>query len=243
MQTAFYAGASGLAAFQERMDVIGNNIANCNTAGYKARKTTFSQLLATRMDAHIQAAPLVGSGVRAVSAGIDASGGAVTASHGTFDLAILGDGWFCVENNKQKQYTRDGAFTVNLTDDEAYLVTQSGAYVLDSSGDRISVETDAKTHAIDLDSVLEKVGVFMFLNPGALTPVSSNGYLPNDVSGKAEEATAGQYTILQGFLELSGVSLADEMAALITAQRGYQLSARVVETADEAEQAANSLRG
>jgi flagellar basal-body rod protein FlgG len=61
--------------------------------------------------------------------------------------------------------------------------------------------------------------------------------------GAATVATNGEYTVLKGYLEQSDVSLSDEMAALIVAQRGYQLSARVVQTADEVEQTVNSLRG
>ena len=242
MRAAFYTGTSGLVAFQDSMDVIGNNIANCNTIGYKAQKTAFSQLLSSKMNNNAENPPLVGNGVRDVVTGINLSEAPVIASQGSLDLAISGNGWFGVKNNGQTEYTRNGNFSISLSGNSASLVNQSGAYVLDSSGNQISSTVDSKTNSIDINSMLKKVGVFTFSNPEALTPTSSNCYLANDYTGKATSDTKNN-TVLKGYLEQSDVSLADEMVALITAQRGYQLSARVVQTADEVEQTINSLRG
>ncbi len=241
MRSAFYTGASGLVAFQESMNVTGNNIANVNTVGYKAQKTIFSQLLSTKMDTH-EELTLVGTGVRTVYSGIDASETTLIASQGSLDLAISGDGWFCVDNSGKKEYTRNGNFSISLSDSTAYLVNQSGDFVLDSSGNKISATVDTKKGSIDTDAMLDKVGVYTFTNPEALTPASSNSYLANAYTGTAAAAKKDSYTLLKGYLEQSSVSLTDEMVALITAQRGYQLSARVVQTADEVEQVSNSLR-
>lgn len=240
MRSAFYAGASGLNAFQNSLDVIGNNLANVNTIGYKAQKTSFAQLLASRMNTASE--PLAGNGVRTLYPGIDASEATLQPTQATLDLAVTGNGWFCVENNGVRQYTKDGAFSITLSGSTAYLVNQTGAYVLDANGQRISVTLDDKSNSIDYDAALDKVGIFSFVNSGALTPVSANSYLANADSGAAKAATDKDYTIIKGYLELSNVSLAEEMADLIVAQRGFQLSARVVQTADEVEQTINSLR-
>lgn len=241
MRAAFYTGASGLVAYQDSMDAIGNNIANCNTVGYKAQRTAFSQLLSSEINKTRN--PLViGNGVRAVYTGIDPNEASVVASQGAADLALTGNGWFCVQNNNQKAYTRDGSFSISLVGSNAYLVNQNGDAVLDSSGQQISAPVDTKTNNVDIDLMLDKVGVFSFSNPEALTPASSNSYLANAYSGTAMVAPKNEYSILKGYLEQSSVSLADEMVALIKTQRGYQLSARVVQTADEVEQTINSLR-
>jgi len=243
MKPAFYTGVSGLVAFQEKMDVIGNNIANCNTPGYKAQNTSFQQLLSTEMYTNTKNTLFSGNGVAAVNSGIDTSQGATIASQGSLDMAISGNGWFSVESNGQKKYTRDGAFSISLLGTTANLVNQSGAFVLDSSGNRVSATVDSKTSAIDIDSMLKKVGVFTFANPEALSQTSSNCYMANSYTGAAKVASKSEYTVLTGRLEQSSVSLADEMVNLISAQRAYQLSARVVQTADEIEQTVNSLRG
>ena len=242
MRSAFYTGTSGLVAYQNSMDVIGNNISNCSTTGYKAQRTAFGQLLASKMSDTTKTV-LVGNGVRNVSSGIDPTGADVMATQGSLDLAISGNGWFCVQNNGQKEYTRDGSFSLSMSGNTAYLVNQNGAFVLDSSGKQVSGTIDSKSNNVDIGSMLDKVGVFAFSNPEALTPASSNTYLSNAYTGTATTASKNDYTVLKGYLEQSDVSLADEMAALITAQRGYQLSARVVQTSDEVEQTINSLRG
>ncbi|MFB0919562.1 MAG: flagellar hook-basal body protein [Oscillospiraceae bacterium] len=242
MRAAFYTGTSGLVAFQNSMDVIGNNISNCSTVGYKAQKTAFQQLLASNMNDSTKPVQ-VGNGVRSVSSGIALGEADYMPTQGDLDLAISGDGWFCVQANGQSEYTRDGSFALSLSGGNAYLVNRDGAYVLDSTGKQVTGAVDSKTNKADIGAMLNNVGVFTFSNPEALTPTSSNSYLSNAYTGTATAAAKGDYTVLKGYLEQSDVSLADEMAALITAQRGYQLSARVVQTADEVEQTINSLRG
>ncbi len=243
MRPAFYTGASGLVAFQETLNVIGNNIANCNTVGYKAQKTSFNQLLSTEMESNSDEPLLVGNGVRTVSSGLNADSGNPVSSQGALDLAISGNGWFAVNNNGRREYTRDGSFSISMSGSTAYLVNQNGAYVLDSYGNQIYSVIDSKTNTVDFNAMLDKVGVFTFPYPEALTPASSNCYLANTYTGTAAIASKNEYTVLKGCLEQSDVSLADEMVALIIAQRGYQMSARVVQTADEVEQTVNSLRG
>lgn len=241
MNTAFYTGATGLMAFQTMMNEIGNNIANVNTTGYKPVETTFSDLLYTEMYVN-SADVLTGHGSKASSSGVNASQGTPIPTSGELNLAIVGDGWFAVDTGSETLYTRDGSLSIDISGSSAYLVNQNGDYVLDSDGNRISAEIDADSPTIDPEVLTSKVGVFDFEYPEALTPAASNCYRANDKSGEATVLDEGEYKVISGYLEQSGVSLPDEMVDLITAQRGYTLSARVVQTADEIEQTVNSLR-
>ncbi|NLH01659.1 MAG: flagellar hook-basal body protein [Clostridiales bacterium] len=249
MNTAFYTGASGLNAFQSRMDVIGNNIANVNTNGYRPVETTFNDLLYTEMYVN-SADVLTGHGVKTVYTGINAGQGTPIPSSGELDFAIVGNGWFAVESGGETVYTRDGSFHLSVSGMTAYLVNQNGDYVLDKNGRRISAvigtnsssATSSNSVSIDTSKFKDQIGVFNFANPEALIPVSSNRYRANELTGAATVAAAGSYEMLSGYLEQSGVSMPDEMINLIMAQRGYQLSARVGQTADEVEQTINSLR-
>ena len=253
MIKAYYAGASGLAAAQENMNVIGNNMANVNTTGYKPNTISFNDLLYSKMYVNSPKTPLAGSGVKATETGIDAHQGTPVPTESELDLAILGNGWFALESDGGTLYTRDGSFATTLSGNTAYLVNQEGKYVLDTNGRRISTTVSQTTTGwsgstqtstgIDSGKLIDQVGIFNFTNPGAMTPVSSNSYRANDLSGKATVAPKGENTILSGYLEQSGVSIPDEMVNLITAQRSYQLSARVVQASDEIEQTVNSLRG
>lgn len=242
MKPAFYTGASGLMAFQSQMDVIGNNIANVNTVGYKPTTSSFSDLLYTEMYVNTENDPLVGHGVKTFGTGINAMQSNLIQGQGMLDLAIAGKGWFGVEKNGERLYTRDGSLAISLEGDNAYLINQGGAYVLDNNGNRIGVRIDADTTSIDYEALTRRAGVFGFDYDEALVPASGNLYSQSAKSGEARVLAEDEYEIRSNYLEQSKVSLADEMVNLIAAQRGYQLSARVVQTADEIEQTVNSLR-
>lgn len=242
MKPSFYTGRSGLLAFQEQINVTGNNIANSNTTAYKPQVTGFRDLLYSEMDANTPNDPLYGNGVKAINKGINAAQSGLTPSNNSLDLAIMGDGWFEVQSGDRLLYTRDGSFSISLSGNRAYLVNQRGDFVMDSNGRKITTEISSKTNSIDPHALVKRVGVYTFDYDEALTPESSNCYSSNALSGTAVSDINGNDRIKTGYLEMSGVSLADEMVDIITAQRSYQLSARVVQVADELEQTVNSLR-
>ena len=247
MKPAFYAGATGLVAFQRSMDVIGNNLANISTPGYKANGVSFENLLATKMYANTDTTPLNGSGVRAVNTGINPAQSALQNSSYDLDFAIMGDGFFATKLGDQTTYTRDGSFSISLVNGTPYLVTQDGRSVLDATGQPVQIPTatgDAATAGAkyDYEAVREKLGIYHFNHPGALQPASGNNYAATDASGAATVSEKETSSIVRMALENSGVTMMDEMVNMIAAQRSYQISARVLQTADENEQTINNLR-
>lgn len=242
MKTAFHAGVSGLMAYQESLNVIGNNIANVNTYGYKPQTLAFEDLLYGEMYANTDKKPLSGHGVRAVSTGIAGGMAELSQTGSEMDFAATGNGWFAVENGGEKQYTRDGCFSVSITGANAYLVTQDGAFVLDKNGKQIALERDEKTGSYSYETLPQRIGLVEFANANGLQPVSANRYAATQTSGNAQAVKNSAENIRQGYLERSGVKLPDEMLNLIQAQRAYQISARVVQVADENEQTVNGLR-
>ncbi|PKH10390.1 flagellar hook-basal body complex protein [Planomicrobium sp. MB-3u-38] len=132
MLRSMYAGVSGMKGFQTKLDVIGNNISNVNTIGYKKSTINFQDLLSQNMS---------GGGANPMQVGLGASTGAINVNHnagssmttgvGT-DLAMMGDGFFIVQNPDDVgtdggQYlTRAGNFTVtnegNLVNPQGYNV-------------------------------------------------------------------------------------------------------------------------
>lgn len=243
MKAAFYSGALGLMAQQQALDTIGHNLANVNTNGYKSQGVSFDDLLYTRMYANSENDPLTGHGVRAVSTGIRFTQSGLRETNLALDFAIAGDGFFALDSGgEQPLYTRDGAFAVKLENGQGYLTAQDGSYVLDQSGQKIALEKIPGTETFNYDALPAKIGLYRFPNPAALTPVYGNRYAPTDQSGEAEAADGTTSELLQRFIEYSGTSMVDEMSDMIAAQRSYQLSARVVQTADENEQTINNLR-
>jgi len=132
MIRSLYTGASGLKNHQSKMDVVGNNIANVNTVGYKSSRTTFADILSQNIKGASASNGGIGStnptqiGLGTNTASIDLifkDGAPVTTGKNT-DLCLSGDGLFVVRGGNQTYYTRDGAFDFDA----------AGNYVLPGSG-------------------------------------------------------------------------------------------------------------
>jgi len=126
-------GVSGLKAFQTKMDVIGNNIANVETAGFKSSRVSFSEMMNQRLGrsgAGGESAPQlsneVGLGVRVSSIDRDFSQGTMQTTGRTTDLALEGNGYFIVNDGSQNLMTRAGNFVFNK---DGMLVDQGGRQV------------------------------------------------------------------------------------------------------------------
>lgn len=245
MQTAFYAGTSGMIASQYCLDTIGNNLANTNTEGYKSTRASFSNLLFEQMYVGAPSTPIAGVGVRVSSTDLLFQQGTPSQTERALDFSILGDGLFAVEHNGQIQYTRSGAFGLGLDGDTAYLCTSDGSYVLDSNGNRIAPPFDEETGRYDISEVPGQIGIFTFRNVEGLESISGTRFMPTAFSGEAvaiNDVEDKPYRLVQFSLERSQTSTVDEMNNMITAQRAFQLSARVVQTADQVEEIVNNLR-
>ncbi|MGI5978946.1 MAG: flagellar hook-basal body protein [Oscillospiraceae bacterium] len=250
MSRTLYTGAAGLRASQYYINNIGTNIANVNTSGYKPIVTSFSDLLYTQM--YVKSADVLsGQGSKASFGGINPTQSSLVSTGMDMDLAINGDGWFAIETKNGVAYTRSGEFSLALDQNTCYLVDGSGNYVLDKNFNRISMMaptsltdtengSEATVSSFDATKLTSQVAVFRFANPEALTPMSGNLYSANDFTG--EPSLVADPKIVSGYLEQSGAMLADGMIDLIAAQRAYQLSAKVLQTADEDEQTVNNLR-
>ncbi len=135
------AGISGLNAFQAKMDVIGNNIANVDTAGFKSSSITFAEMMNQNLsrEGSGESAPQfsnqVGLGVRVSSISRNFAQGAMQNTGRTTDLALSGNGFFVVNSGGENLMTRAGNFVFNS---DGYLVNQSGnnvmGYIADRSG-------------------------------------------------------------------------------------------------------------
>lgn len=248
MNTAFYTGASGLRAHQNAIDITSHNLVNSNTYGYKATKPEFRELLYSRMDINQnreledEQQILSGHGVMLSNQDLLFTQGALYNSGYPLDYAIAGEALFAIERTGNIEYTRNGSFDLSIEGDEAYLVTSDGAYVLDEDYNRIQVPYNPGTNVIDADGLDDRLGVFTFSNPYGLRRTNYESFVPTDISGEAQIANERDYNLYEHTLERSNVDVAQEFADVIVSQKAYQFSARVVSTADEIEQVANSLR-
>lgn len=262
MLRALWTAATGMEAQQLKLDVIANNLANISTNGFKRSRAEFQDLLYQVMKAPGTAA----SAENQVPTGIQLGTGVRTAGvqklfdEGNFantlrdlDVAIEGDGFFQVLlPDGQVAYTRAGNFS---KDAEGRIVTQDGFLVQPE----ITVPEDTTTLTIAPDGTvsivragqttseeLGQIQLARFINPSGLKAVGRNFFLPTDSSGDPLTANPGEGglgTLAQGFLEISNVNLVEQMVEMITSQRAYELSARVISSADNMLQATTRTVG
>ena len=135
MMRSLYSGVSGLKVHQTKMDVIGNNISNVNTIGFKSSQVNFSDVLyQTTSNASGPNAEARTAGMNAKQIGLGAAVSSITSTvttHGgsqrtdnALDIMIEGDQFFIVNNGTQNYFTKHGAFTI----DASGLLCTTGGY-------------------------------------------------------------------------------------------------------------------
>ncbi len=233
MIRGFYTAASNLVSSQTHLDIVANNIANINTTGFKPQQTGFSSLLYENINGGAGNAISMGHGVKVESAGIDFTQGELKNTDMPFDFAILGEGFFAIENGKGADitYTRDGSFRVFREGQKSYLADAAGNCVLDSQNRKIEIGEEFNC---------ARIGVFRFSNPFGLRLTGGNSFTATETSGKPESVKNPD--IKTGYLENSAVFMVREMVKMIEASKSFSFGSKVLQAADEMERVINQLR-
>lgn len=257
MLRSMYSGISGLRNFQTKLDVIGNNISNVNTYGFKKGRTIFKDTFSQTVAGATGPGDARG-GVNARQIGLGSQIAAIDTMHGggstqftgnTLDLAIEGDGFFQVKDGDSGSdelfYTRAGNFYL---DSEGDLVDIDGRYVQIVGGGKINIPKEASSMSIGADGTVsfvddtgtldstQKIEIAIFSNPGGLEKVGGNLYRESQnsgVPGVGSPQDQGYGQLVSGTLEMSNVDLAEEFTEMIVAQRGFQANTRIITTSDE----------
>ncbi|MFH1070996.1 MAG: flagellar hook-basal body complex protein, partial [Candidatus Glassbacteria bacterium] len=167
------------------------------------------------------------------------------------DIAIVGDGFFQIQQpDGTVAYTRDGNFEISQ---DGFLVTTDGLTLqpqitIPQNAMKISVGADGNVDAILPGQVqpqnVGRIELARFINPAGLRNIGNNLYLETvssntPILGNPAENEYGR--IEQGYLELSNVSVVDELVDLITAQRVYEMNSRGISIADNMMQVADNI--
>ncbi|HEX7654635.1 MAG TPA: flagellar hook-basal body complex protein, partial [Verrucomicrobiae bacterium] len=166
------------------------------------------------------------------------------------NLAIKGNGFFEVQMpDGTLSYTRDGAFKL---DSQGRVVTNDGYPVQGGFGavpagtTKITItNSGAVTYTTANGDTTSQVQLARFINPGGLEATGHNLYKETKASGTPELGNPGENgygEVQQGYLELSNVSVVQEMVNLILAQRAYEVNSKAVQAADEMMQQSNNLQ-
>jgi flagellar basal-body rod protein FlgG len=238
--------ASGMSGQQEVIDSISNNLANINTVSYKKNTVNFSNLVYSPVDAQtsgiLDVSARKGGGLNVLSVSQDFSLGDVKQTGKNLDLAINGSGFFELTNDRgDKVYSRNGSFKLNS---EGALVNGEGLYVSDmiklpSDVVGINIEKSGEINVLlQGESELIEVGkieLAYFTNPAGLESMGGGNYQDTEQSGSPEYISLNgeETTITQGYLEMSNVSMIEELTSMMLAQQAYGLNSRVVQVSDE----------
>jgi flagellar basal-body rod protein FlgG len=243
------------------IDVISNNLANVNTTGFKRSRADFQDLLyetlrpagtSSSAGTEVPTGIQLGQGTRPVATQKIFLQGDYQQTQNELDLAIEGDGFFQVlQPNGEIAYTRAGAFKI---DSEGRIVTSDGFFMepeisIPNDSLTISIGTDGTVSALQAGQnepvELGSIQLARFANPAGLNSIGRNLFTPTSASGEEIIGTAGEEgfgTLAQGYLEMSNVSVVDEMVNMITAQRAYEINSKAIQTADEILQIANNIK-
>ena len=261
MIRSLWSAATGMQAQTLNIDVISNNLANVSTSGFKKSRADFQDLLyqtlrspgvSSSADTQVPTGIQVGHGVRPAATQKMFTQGEFQTTENELDMAIEGDGFFqVVQPNGETAYTRAGSFKI---DSDGRVVTSDG-FPMEPE---ITIPTDAISLSIGTDGTVSvllanetegteigQIELADFTNPAGLKSIGRNLYLPTASSGDATVGTPGEDgygTIAQGYLELSNVSVVDEMVNMIVAQRAYETNSKTIQASDEMLQTATNLR-
>ncbi len=244
MLSGLNTAAAGMAAQQQRMDAVANDLANANTTGYKHQRVGFRDLVYEQTGRSSAQGVRTGSGAAAVDAGRAFGQGVLQRTDRTLDVAIQGEGFLRIRlADGRDALTRDGGLQI---DGNRRLVTSMGSLVQPTitlpegiTEDRVSIGTDGTVYA-DKQPV-GKLDVLTVRSTAGLLSVGDNAFVTTPASGPA--AAAPQGTVLtQGALEPSNTDMAEAMVAMIESQRAFQLASKAITTADEMMGIANQVK-
>ena len=261
MIRALHSAASGMYAQELHIDSIANNLANVNTTGYKKSHAEFQDLLYQNLRSsgvanslgNVAPADLqVGTGVKTVSVTRDMTQGDVAQTGGRLDLAVEGEGFFQVRQlDGRVAYTRDGSFKLSS---EGVLVTADGLTLepeitIPQGAVGVQVSRDGIVSALVAgDTAAVQVGTLelaAFTNPAGLRALGQNLYAETAAAGSPQlgAPAVDQFgQIAQGYLETSNVKVVEEMVAMISAQRAYEVSSKAIRASDDMLGIASNLR-
>lgn len=254
MDLSFYTASVGVQMQQARLNVHGDNIANVNNYGFRARVPAFSNLMTGQVRA-IEQDYARGVGSRMEDSELDQRPTQFQETGRALDFAIDGRGFFGLldPGTNEIAYTRDGSFIMSRLDvpsedpekeDETMwrLTDGNGRYVLDENREPIVLPALAATAFVDATGAVRSdyhIGIFDFENYNGMTSSSENRLFSVDKNGTQ---IMGSGKLVQGYLERSNVDLAHEISKVIESQRSFQYMLRMVTTSDEIETTVNQLR-
>lgn len=221
MQEALYVMLSSQVSRERQLTMVANNIANINTAGFRAEATTFESVLSNTGQVSVAFA---GSG----KAFLKREPGTVNQTGNPLDIAVKGDGWLAIQTPAGVRYSRDGRLTMTDIGD---VTTVNGLPVLDDGGAPLALNPAGGEVSIASDGTISqnggivgRIGLFQ-IAPGADLFRAVDGSVAVDPGAVVPVDDFVASGVMQGYVEGSNVSPVIEMTRLIDGQRTFEYAA------------------
>ena len=253
MVRSLWNAATGMNGQQASIDAISNNLSNVNTTGFKQHRAEFEDLIYQNVklagtpateDTVTPVGVQMGSGVKVGATQRIMSQGSLQSTGVDTDVAIVGDGFFRVQQyDGSWAYTRDGSFKVDMN---GQLVTSNGLRVIPeiimpegfqletlaiSDDGRVNVKVNGQNDPVEVG----QLELYRFPNSVGLENLGDNLYKVTNASGApiaGRPGFEGMGVTKHKFLEMSNVSVVNEMVQMIVAQRAYEFNSKAIQTSD-----------
>lgn len=236
MSRGFYTLASGMITQQRKIDVSSNNVANLNTAGYKKEQTVtsnFGDLLINKYKQNgIKEEETAINNVSIIRTVLENntihSQGALEETGNITDFAIMGPGFFAVDNNGQTLYTRNGSFNIDV---EGYLILEGIGRVQGSFGE-IYIGQGQFDFVVDGSiiadgEVVDNIAVYDFLDYTNLNKYGEGMFISDVEPDLIDYPSISNKTI-----ERSNVEVTEELTNIMSSQRSLQTAAQALKLYD-----------
>ena len=253
MVRSLWTAATGMNGQQSNIDAISNNLSNVNTTGYKQQRVEFEDLiyqnlkLAGTPATEDTVAPVgiqQGAGVKVAATQRIFTQGSLQNTGVDTDVAIVGEGFIRVQQyDGSYAYTRDGALKIDMT---GQLVTSEGLRVMPEiiMPENFDIHTltitdqgkvTVKVAGDDTPVEVGQLELYRFPNQVGLEAVGDSLFKVTNASGQpiaSRPGVDGMGIIKHKFLEMSNVSVVNEMVQMIVAQRAYEFNSKAIQTSD-----------
>lgn len=228
MESALYVATAAQRNIQKQLTVVANNIANMNTAGFRAENVDFNSIVSRVPNENVHF-PTVAKLYPAVEQGTH------ILTDNPLDVAISGDAWFAISTEAGTVYTRDGRFQLNAFGE---LQTLSGYPVLDAGEAPIQINGTgvpeiAKDGRILVDGrIAGNIGIFEVPVDSLVSRHSNSGFIASTPG--LPVAAGNAITINQGFVENSNINPIKELGNLIAITKSYESASSLIDRVDQA---------
>lgn len=239
MFKGFYDLTSAMLTQTRNLDVVGNNMSNTATTGYKADRyadTTFDEVMRSQIGNKEKQPQELGTTTSYITAlaevYTDHSQGALQATGLPLDFGLEGDGYFAVQAEGGRLYTRNGSF---MLDDQGYLYLAGQGRVLGRDGQAIYLGTDKITATSDGTiytedgQMLGQLGIFAFADPAQDLQKADEGMF----TAAGQPQLSANTVVHHKMIERANTDLVQQMTEMITCQRALQSASQLSKMYDQ----------